>query len=192
MRDGEAAAGLDELEQQFASWFARLGLRHFEAHEVLGPVLEDGRRKWPMPEPLHWDNAIAPLIVLDALREELGEPVVIIAGNRTEEYNAALKGSSPVSQHLAFRAFDFYTRQKVRAYELLLAWQGRIFEAPVEIMPAQRLLSDGKTFVPYKSLQLWDQRGGESTVFRYAGGVGIYPWGLHADSRGYRAKWDFR
>lgn len=76
---------------------------------------------------------------LQVLRDHLGKPIVINSGFRTVSYNASLKGSSPVSQHLYGRAADIRVagltpRQLANEIEKLIA-SGKMKQGGVGVYP---------------------------------------------------------
>lgn len=79
---------------------------HFKWHEFLvkgashkgnGLNTDPPREKWP--------NVIALARVLQKIREEIGQPIVVTSAFRSKAYNAAIGGATS-SQHLEFRAAD--------------------------------------------------------------------------------------
>lgn len=93
-------------------WFIReQNLRHFRPDEILflgdshhNPDSDAYGLNSPPPEEL-WENAVAPMRVIDNIREIAKVPCAVLSGYRSNEYNAAI-GGSPRSQHKLFRAFD--------------------------------------------------------------------------------------
>jgi lysozyme len=111
--DGEpvAAPAVEEFAALVGSW----NLRHFRPSELLmlgaahttagSPAF--GRNAHP-PRAL-WDNIRPTVLALDRLRVLLNAPVHLLSVYRNEEYNR-LVGGATASQHVQFRAADFYAK----------------------------------------------------------------------------------
>lgn len=160
----------------FRRFIDGLKLRWFEAEELLIGVDRQGNH---FPPPELWPNVVPTIVVLDELREHLGKPIVISSAYRGPVYNRRVGGAIR-SQHLVFGALDFsVSRMSAEAVgEVLKAWRGLTFNCPrferLEVPP-----------VPFKPLQKSD--GG--TMFKLAGGLGVYTRFIHFDTRGVNATW---
>jgi hypothetical protein len=102
----------------FEARIKSLGLKHFNADEVLVRTTAANRfgTRNSRPPLKLWDNIIPTIIILDALRAELGKKMTLISGYRSEEYNQSdetygkgngYSGRPAKGQHMAFTAFDF-------------------------------------------------------------------------------------
>jgi hypothetical protein len=119
---GKAVDKLDSLipgpaseADTFVSFFNRLGIKHFNAAELLtlggnnisGPC--KGRNY--VPAKRLWPRIVPTIVALDAIRESLGYAIHVTSAYRSPEYNACLAtisdGVATFSQHLEFRAIDF-------------------------------------------------------------------------------------
>lgn len=99
----------------FVSFFNRLGIRHFNASELL--VLGGNNASGPctgrnyLPAKRLWPRIAPTIVALDAIRESLGYPIFITNAYRSPEYNACLAtisdGVATFSKHIEFRAIDF-------------------------------------------------------------------------------------
>lgn len=94
----DPAAG--ETYQEF---LAAQGIRHFSAREV---TLFRRWGKHEEPPRGMWRNIVPALVLGELLRAELGHPLVVGNGWRSEEYNRAVKGSAG-SRHRYNQAVDF-------------------------------------------------------------------------------------
>ncbi|WP_315778789.1 MULTISPECIES: D-Ala-D-Ala carboxypeptidase family metallohydrolase [unclassified Bradyrhizobium] len=112
----EAVAGTSPhagwpLYARFAAFIAQLGLRHFDADELLYLGSQNaggtckGLNTYP-PETL-WPNIAPTAAVLDKLREELNVPIRILSVYRSPLYNRCIDGSAVNSFHMQFKAVDF-------------------------------------------------------------------------------------
>lgn len=111
---GPASGGGDYLSD-FAAAVESWGLRHFRPTELLAlgashaspgsPAF--GRNSRP-PRDM-WDNIRPTITALDQLRHVLGAPVNILSAYRNEDYNRLVAGAAD-SQHMSFRAIDFYAK----------------------------------------------------------------------------------
>jgi uncharacterized protein YcbK (DUF882 family) len=93
--------------QNFSSWFATQGLKHFTASELtwyFSKVRNGVSNEFP-PKSL-WPNIIPTLRVLDHVREHFNAPVTINSTYRALPYNRAI-GSPDGSMHVQFKAADF-------------------------------------------------------------------------------------
>lgn len=91
---------------KFEASVGSLGLKHFNHKELL--TRTNYAKNSPPPAKL-WHNIAPTILVLDALREEVGKPIKLISVYRTEAYNDYKNhdGRAPLSQHQAFTAIDF-------------------------------------------------------------------------------------
>ncbi|NPU12815.1 DUF882 domain-containing protein [Bradyrhizobium sp. 83012] len=112
----EAAAGTSPhagwpLYARFAAFVAQLGLRHFDADELLflGSQNTGGSCKGlnTYPAEALWPNIAPTAAVLDKLREDLGVPIRILSIYRSPLYNRCIDGSAVNSFHMQFKAIDF-------------------------------------------------------------------------------------
>jgi hypothetical protein len=96
--------------ETFFSWFARLNLAHFKAHELVWYFSKARYGVSNSYPPRHfWPNIITPLRVLDQLRSDLDQPISIHSTYRSPKYNSVI-GGAPASRHLHFNAIDFSVR----------------------------------------------------------------------------------
>lgn len=109
---GEAdfAALPADIDPDFASFIATLGLQHFSASEflVMGGSNSSGAcagRNHPPPRSL-WANIASTARVLDRLRSELALPIRLTSVYRNQPYNTCIAGAG-LSQHMRFNAADF-------------------------------------------------------------------------------------
>lgn len=93
-------------KSKFEAFVGSIGLKHFTADELL--VGRYQPKNGPPPLCM-WHNIVPTIVVLDALREELGASIKLISGYRTEAWNdpANNPGRAKLSQHQAFSALDF-------------------------------------------------------------------------------------
>jgi hypothetical protein len=165
----------------FEAFIESLRLRHFRASEFYG---ECG-----IPDERLWHNIACTAIVVDELRASIGHPISIShprAKYRDEAVNAAA-GGTPLSQHMAFTALDIQCAAvgpKV-LYRLLDKWRGQWFVAPFRFDRTPVTVAAG--LIPFLPLE-W-RMVGPINEFRFEGGLGLYSWGCHVDTRGYRATW---
>lgn len=168
----------------FGSFFDTLGLRHFSRDEVLVAVgTHADRPDNPVPDEVMWRNAVPTLLVLDALRDELGRPIVLNSGFRAPDYNRAVGGGAR-SQHQDFRAFDFRCvgRSPDTCAEVLRRWRGKPFASPVPVNLRRR-------HAPLDVGGLRVNHTGQGTAFVFAGGIGTYDTFVHVDCRGMNHNW---
>lgn len=172
--------------EAFDAFIESLELRHFSASELLVSASRPGNT--PPPKRL-WPNIAPTLLVLDALRETLGEPIMINSAYRAPDYNRRVGGGTK-SQHMAFTALDFHVRNVVPrdVGRLLREWRQcrPWFESPVEIKRVAVEGTDGE--IPFHDLAV-RQDNGSGRAFRFRGGVGIYNTFVHLDTRGRKADW---
>lgn len=166
----------------FRSFVSRLSLSNFSADELLHRVDAQGNS---MPPEEVWGNVVPTILILDALRAELGAPVSITSAYRAPAYNRAVGGGER-SQHQDFRALDFTCRTGTPDdwATLLRSWRGRPFPSPVELGLVSR-------HAPLSSQGARINRTAQGTAFAFAGGIGVYPQSnfVHLDCRGTNADW---
>jgi len=93
--------------EDFATWFARQGIRYFSAREVLFRGGSDARLQLNTDPPRElWPKIIPTLQVLDRLRAELGCAITLTSIYRSPAYNARI-GGARASYHTQFVACDF-------------------------------------------------------------------------------------
>lgn len=181
---GLTDARLDRLSVE--QWVGDLRLSHFGAGELLYAVDREGNG--PPPREL-WGNIVPTIVLLDALREYLDEPLRITSCYRAPAYNRVVGGTTR-SQHQAWSAIDFaaaHTAPEILG-EILRAWRGRLLRLPVDL-PRRRLTVPGGE-LPFADLPTW--RGGDGdrpAVVEWHGGVGVYATFVHVDSRGLDHSW---
>ena len=172
-------------EPDFAQFIAGLGLKHFEPEELLAKT--DRAHNTAPPKSL-WENIAPTIIVLDRLRERLNRPIRISSAYRSHEYNRRLRGSAPLSQHVAFNAIDFVPGGGVSLFEatrLLQSMSDQWFASPAVFN--RSAVSVGGRDIPSSDL-LW-RGGGGANEFRFRGGVSEYSNFIHIDTRGAIARW---
>lgn len=93
--------------ESFTDWFNRQGIRHFAAREFTS-YFETRRRGVSNCAPPRemWKLILPTLRVVDALRNELGRPCVVLSSYRCPAYNAAISGAAGKSYHMRFQALD--------------------------------------------------------------------------------------
>ena len=170
---------------KFEAFVSSIGLKHFNASELLVGRYRD--KNGPPPERL-WHNLVPTIIVLDALREELGGSIKLISAYRTEAYNdpALNAGRARLSQHQAFTAIDFqvsgFSPDSVRAK--LREWENsRWFYSSLNFVRFQENISYGR--IPFGPLPV---KLGASLIgcwFTFAGFIKAYGTSFtHLDTRG--------
>lgn len=111
------------IERKFQDFLDSNGIRHFQAREVLFLGHSDQKLKLNSPPPESiWGNIIPTLKILDELRDELGEPIKLLSIFRNQQYNRRV-GGSPNSQHLHFRAVDFFVNNLNKAWDCLIIYR---------------------------------------------------------------------
>jgi len=153
-----SAATATDLE----TFIDRLKLRHFKGAEFseYWTRTRKGVSNNLPPEAL-WPNIIPTLIVLDEIREQAGQPVILSSTYRSPRYNAAI-GGEPASFHMRFMAVDFSAMCGARdLHAIAQSLRGRKFKLPV--------------------------RG----QFTFDGGIGLYVKSgfVHLDCRNTPANW---
>ncbi|MGI9423682.1 MAG: YcbK family protein, partial [Hyphomicrobiaceae bacterium] len=107
--DAQEAAGFDHAA--FAAFINGLGLQYFQPAEFLqlGASNRPGGRcagRNSLPPRNLWNNLARTARMLDAIRADLGSPIRILSGYRSERYNSCIGGASR-SRHKTFRAIDW-------------------------------------------------------------------------------------
>lgn len=186
-----------------------LVLKHFSAEELLVHAERPGNCV-PPTQIAHNIDCVAALV--DHMREDLGFAIKINSGFRSPEYNKKV-GGRRLSQHQLWKALDpapvSPTPSRVRQmYEWAIRARGRVFEVVHRRRPFPlygdeswvprledpvgagdpRILAMLSTEIESHPLQTW-RSGEDSYLFRFAGGVGRYPWGIHVDTRGINRTW---
>ena len=168
----------------FDTFFKSLGLRHFSSDELLvnvGPHAD--RPNNPLPAKTLWPNIVPTILLLDALRSELGKSIVITSAFRGPAYNTAI-GGRPTSQHQDFRAIDFKCsgRSPVACARVLRSWRGRPFSSPVSLDLVSK-------HAPLAAAGLKVNKTAQGTAFVFSGGIGVYNTFVHVDCRGTNNNW---
>lgn len=169
---------------QFNAFVGKLGLQHFSSDELLVKVGSmPGRPTNPRPDKQLWPNLVPTILVLDALRAELGRPITLLSVYRAPEYNKAVGGVEK-SQHQDFRAIDFRCsgRSPSQMAEVLRSWRGRPFASPVPLKLVGKL-------APLDTDGLKVNQTAQGLAFVFAGGIGVYNTFVHLDSRGINNNW---
>jgi N-acetylmuramoyl-L-alanine amidase len=104
-------AGDADYLNAFRAFHAALNLRYFAMDEVLelgasnnGNGKCSGKNHYP-PQDL-WHNIAPTILMLDEIRDQLGAPIRILSGYRSDAYNTCVDGE-PASLHKTFQALDF-------------------------------------------------------------------------------------
>lgn len=146
----------------FELFVDRLKLRHFKGAEFTPYwTRKRGKVENGLPPESLWPNIIPTLIVLDAIRERIGESITILSTYRSPRYNAAV-GGEPASFHMRFMAVDFTADCGAKKlHEAAQDCRGKVFKLPV--------------------------RG----AFTFNGGIGLYVRSnfVHVDCRNSPANW---
>lgn len=174
----------------FHTYLSQLDLRHFSPDEFLTKT----ERKYNRAPPKRlWPNIVPTAVILDALREELGRPVIITSCYRAPRYNARIGGASR-SQHIAFTACDISSAAGSDAiWEILTAWRrdGAGFPMPAQMKISLSRKQEGE--IPWKALWFtgtWPTANDmDSDFLCFAGGLGKYERFVHIDTRGSNATW---
>ena len=119
----------------FTAFANALTLRHFSADEILANVgPHENRPENPVPEETLWANIAPTILLLDALRAELGASITINSGYRAPDYNRAIGGTAR-SQHQDFRALDFRCAAGTpdEWATIIRLWRVRPFTSPVPL-----------------------------------------------------------
>lgn len=169
----------------FDAFVAGLGLRYFTSDELLAKT---DRAFNTAPPARLWANIAPTILVLDQLRDDLGAAIRINSVYRSHEYNRRLRGSVPLSQHVAFNAIDFSPRGGVSladAAERLFAMRDRWFSAPSQFSRAEEVV---ETRAIRNRPLVWRDEG-SGPEFRFRGGVSEYSNFIHIDTRGENSTW---
>lgn len=154
------------IELEFRQYLGLLELRHFDPMEFLIAV---GRSRDvyvnEFPPRELWPNIVPTAIVLDEIRERIGQPMVISSCYRSEGYNKAVGGVSD-SQHIKFKAADVSSP---------VTMPHMIFRTAKELIGTEFQL-------PFPLYH------GQDT-FVFEGGIGLYKNFVHIDTRGYHTTW---
>ena len=131
---------------------------------------------------------IAPtILILDELRETLGEPIMINSAYRAPAYNKRIGGAGK-SQHMAFTALDFQVRnvEPKDVGRLLREWKAckPWFQSPLPTIK-RSMVKVAAVAIPFHELKTREEDG----AFQFRGGVGIYNTFVHIDTRGRNANW---
>ena len=112
-------------KEHFATWFARQGFRHFQAHELTWyfQKVRNGVSN-QAPGPALWPHIVPTLRILDDLRDHLGKAITISSTYRHLPYNQAI-GSPDGSSHVQFKAIDFIVADTSPAavFRILHQWR---------------------------------------------------------------------
>ena len=107
------ASGYHRYLEEFAAFLEGVHMPNFRPHEllVMGGRHNDPSsscyRKNSLPPRSLWPNARRLVVVLQAIRDELGAPVTLNSVYRNDAYNACLPDAVPNSLHKEFIAADF-------------------------------------------------------------------------------------
>lgn len=164
-------------------------VRHFSAEELLVHTEEPENA---LPTPRMLVNIMPTVIVADRIRDKLGVPLIVTSAYRAPAYNR-LVGGGTKSQHQLFTALDLVPKPKTDSsvknlHELALEARGELFEA----VWASSVPAGVGTYFPHARLDWWQpfpQSPDLPDIFRFAGGVGRYSWGVHLDTRGINHTW---
>lgn len=189
-RRGRAAtaAAVAELPspENFAAFVQSLQLRHFSAAELLigtDRIRNGVRNSFPPVE--FWHNIAPTIIVLNELRHRLGGAINLTSTYRNPAYNAQLEGAASRSQHMDFRALDFFTSATSIAE---LADQARELRGLRFVIPRVGLQFH-QEHAPLDLDGLDLEETGGATHFTWRGGIGEYNTFVHIDCRGQNADW---
>lgn len=192
---------MGDYNTEFTARIDGVGLKHFKASELLARTSSKnkfGTKNSKPPERL-WDNIIPTIIVLDALREELGKSISIQSVYRSEAYNQAsddktkgYTGRAKTSQHMAFTAIDFIVSGMscTEVEKTLKKWSndGRIFYSPVMFERKAEKVSAGT--IPFGELPRTWKVWPLGVWFSFKGYIHAYPSEnfTHIDTRGLTSK----
>lgn len=169
----------------FEAFVASIGLRHFNATELLVGRYRD--KNGPPPAAI-WHNIVPTIVVLDALREEYGSSMKLVSVYRTEAYNDPAKnpGRARLSQHQAFTAIDFQVSgvKPVDVKAKLQSWQDtKWFYSGLRFVRKQVKISAGK--IPFGELPVNLGLGPIGAWFIFRGFIKAYDSSFtHLDTRG--------
>src|SRR6266496_758970 len=169
-----------------AALIASLGLRHFDADEILAPTFNTnaGVANSRPPQTL-WKNILPTTFVLDEIRERAGVAISLNSTYRSKAYNATLDGAAPKSQHLDFRAIDFNSSKMSpsKLAKIAEGMRGKKFTMP--IAPLKLVSSQAPLFA--RNLKI--KSSGGKTTFEFHGGIQDYNSFVHIDCRGQDVSW---
>lgn len=184
-------------ETAFATKINKLGLKHFGYQELLTRTTWKNKfgTKNSKPPMRLWDNIIPTIIVLDALRAELGKSISLQSVYRSEAYNQASSDSSKgytgrarTSQHMAYSAIDFIVSGMActKVATLLQEWQneGKLFYSPVLFERKAETVKAGQ--IPFGELPRHWHVWPIGVWFSFKGFIKAYPSEnfTHLDTRG--------
>ena len=179
-------------ETKFAAFINQLKLQFFGPSELL--VGRYKTKNGPPPENL-WPNIVPTILVLDALRKDLGKPIKIINCYRTAANNKLNPGRAARSQHIAFNAVDFqvsgmkseavveFVRENMR--------DKRWLYSPITFERVEAVGHDGGKigFTPLQKVSIPVVSSLLGCMFLFKGGLGTYPSFVHLDTRGKSENW---
>lgn len=179
------------MNKTFTEFWKSLNLKHFEAWEVERFHQRPGNSEPPREL---WRNIILTAVVVDTAREELGQPISLSSVYRNPIYNRPpFNKGGKRSQHLVFTAMDCHPRGDLtprQLFDYLRAQRGRWYAMPFDFADFFRFLEHplpGQPPIPSRHLA-WRRDEGVFYV-KFAGGLGLYSWGVHVDSRGINTTW---
>lgn len=151
-------------EQDLEAFIDALKLPYFRGREFTpywSRVYRDVQNSLP-PNDL-WPNIVPTLVVLNALRQHLNEPIVLTSTYRSPAYNKAIGGAKN-SFHQRFQAIDFSSGAG----------------NPCTWAAVLKRFRKASFFNPYTGKQ-----------FAFQGGIGVYRSRnfVHLDTRGFEANW---
>lgn len=157
-------------------YLGAMNFRHFTPDEIMVNMGHDINGEPPRKL---WPNIVPTMVVVDELRYQLRRPCHVSSVYRHPAYNRNIRGSSRRSSHQSFSAADCHFRG-LSGYDvapLAKELRGQWFELPAAYLADPRADSG---VAPYAPLPIG---------FRWRGGIGVYPWGVHVDTRGRNATW---
>lgn len=168
----------------FEAYIHSLELRHFEPGEFL-VGMERGNYEPPV---YLWSNIALTAVLVDRLRHHFRRRTTITSAYRAPTYNRAVGGVQR-SQHCAFSALDVSVRgvEPITAADWLREQRGSLIRLPVTVERVRYQSPAG--WVPFAPVETWKNTVDESSLMKFAGGIGVYPWGVHLDSRGENRSW---
>lgn len=188
-------------ETAFAAKIDALGLKHFTYKELLARISSKNKfgTKNSKPPMRLWDNIIPTIIILDALREELGTSIKLVSVYRSEEYNQASSdptqgytGRAKTSQHMAFTAIDFTVSGMscTKVEKILMEWRdtGKMFYSPYKFERKAEKVKAGT--IPFGELPRQWHVWPFGVWFSFKGYIHAYPSEnfTHVDTRGLTSK----
>jgi len=175
------------IREQVQNLIKAAGIKHFSVDEVLVHTASTNKagvtNRMPLVHLIY--NCIPTLIVLDALRAELGCPVVLTSGYREPEYNRTLDPpGAERSQHVDFRAFDFKAMAGTPKdwAKKLENMRGKPFACPM-------MLAVQPGVGPFRPELLRINNTLQGSAFIFHGGIGVYNTFCHVDTRGIDVSW---